>query len=130
MNPKYILVWLLVLIAMSVIDSIWHLGIFGKQYKEGLKLLGENYNKILLVIVQVVFVTALVVLVLYTADGYLKATIVGALGGILAITVYGLTNYLIIRDWNLTMTILEVIWGPILGAISGLITWWFKSLLI
>jgi uncharacterized membrane protein len=81
---------------------------------------------------QVLVVTSLVFLVLYkTQKGTMaEAALVGAVAGVLAITVYGVTNYALFKDWNLSITILEVVWGPILGCLSGVFAFWMKTLLM
>jgi uncharacterized membrane protein len=49
------------------------------------------------------------------------------MGGILAISVYGLVNQALIKDWTWTLTILEVVWGPIIGALGGtFIAWLYR----
>ena len=75
---------------------------------------------------------ALVFLVLYkTQKGTLaEAVLVGAVAGILAITVYGVTNFALFKDWTFVLTILEVVWGPILGGLSGAFAFWMKTLLL
>lgn len=76
--------------------------------------------------------TCIVVLVLYGMQkGQMwEAALIGALCGILAITVYGFTNYALFRNWNMTLTILEVVWGPILGGLSGIFVFWMKFLIL
>ena len=37
----------------------------------------------------------------------------------LGVSVYGLVSHWLIRDWSAGMTILEVVWGPLLGAFAG-----------
>lgn len=135
---RYLLVWILSFTFTSIIDAIWHLGIFRKSYSEGLKPLARiTDGKITLnapagLIAQVLVVTCIVFLVLYKVpEGhFLDAALIGALAGILAITVYGVTNYALFKDWSLKLTVLEVIWGPILGGLSGVFVLWIKSLLI
>jgi len=114
------------------------LGIFRKAYSEGIKPLARiTDGKITLnapagIIAQFLVVTCIVFLVLYKVqDGhFLDAALVGAIAGILAIAVYGVTNYALFKDWSLKLTVLEVIWGPILGGLSGVFVLWIKSLLI
>jgi uncharacterized membrane protein len=54
---------------------------------------------------------------------------VGILGGILAISVYGLVNQALIKDWSWRLTVLEVVWGPIIGGLGGLfIAWMYRAL--
>jgi uncharacterized membrane protein len=135
---RYFLVWLLCFAFTSLIDAIWHLGIFKKAYSEGMKPLARmSGDKMVInpfagILAQVLVVTCIVFLVLFKTQkvNYLEAALIGAIAGILAITVYGLTNYALFKDWSLKLTVLEVIWGPILGASSGAFVIWVKSILI
>jgi uncharacterized membrane protein len=134
----YALLWVLSFVFTSTIDAVWHLVLFGKIYSRGIKPLARMsgdkmaFNALAGIISQVLVVTSLVVIVLYKIQNgtLLEATFVGALAGILAITVYGVTNYALFKDWGLDITILEVVWGPILGGLSGAFAFWMKSLLI
>ena len=135
---RYFLVWLLSFAFTSLIDAIWHLGIFKKAYSEGIKPLARMsgdkmaINPFAGILSQVLVVTCIVFLVLYKVQkvNYQEAMLIGAIAGILAITVYGLTNYALFKDWSLELTVLEVIWGPILGASSGAFVIWMKSLFL
>ncbi len=135
---RYFLVWLLSFAFTSLIDAIWHLGIFKKAYSEGIKPLARMsgdkmaINPFAGILAQVFVVTCIVFLVLYKVQkvNYQEAMLIGAIAGILAITVYGLTNYALFKDWSLKLTVLEVIWGPILGGSSGAFVIWTKSLLL
>ena len=77
-------------------------------------------------------ICTIVFLVLFKTQkmNYLEAALIGAVAGILAITVYGVTNYALFKDWSLKLTVLEVIWGPMLGGFSGAFVVWMKSLFI
>jgi uncharacterized membrane protein len=80
---------------------------------------------------QAMVVTALLALVLIKSEGatLAAAALVGALAGVLAISVYGVTNYALLMDWGWTITLLETVWGPILGGLSGAFAFWLKTLL-
>ncbi|MDH4218433.1 MAG: DUF2177 family protein [Nitrospirota bacterium] len=135
---RYFLVWLLSFAFTSLIDVIWHLGIFKRAYSEGIKPLARMsgdkmaFNPFAGILSQVLVVTCIVFLVLYKVQkvNYQEAMLIGAIAGILAITVYGVTNYALFKDWSLKLTVLEVIWGPMLGGFSGAFVVWMKSLLI
>ena len=66
----------------------------------------------------------------FKKENYLEAALIGAAAGILAITVYGVTNYALFKDWSLKLTVLEAIWGPMLGGLSGAFVVWMKSLFV
>jgi len=91
-----------------------------------------TFNSFAGVLSQVLVVTCIVFLVLYKSQkvNYQEAMLIGAIAGILAITVYGVTNYALFKDWSLKLTVLEVIRGPMLGGFSGAFVVWMKSLLI
>jgi len=135
---RYFLVWVLSFAFTSLIDAIWHLGIFKKAYSEGIKPLARMsgdkmaINPFAGILSQVLVVTCIVFLVLFKTQrvNYLEAALIGAIAGILAITVYGLTNYALFKDWSLELTVLEVIWGPMLGASSGAFVIWIKSIIV
>lgn len=136
---KYLLVWLITFVAVSVLDALWHLVLFKNLYLEGLRPVARMQDGQLAMkglpglLSQVLVITAYMVLVLYKAPddmNALDAAIVGAAGGALAISVYGLVNYALVDGWGSTITILEVIWGPLIGAISGLIIVWLRGLLL
>ena len=121
---------MLAFILISALDALWHLVIFGKRYKVGVIKVANikngriSINIISGIISQIFVVTAIEILVFLnfgTSASYLQAAVVGALSGILAISVYGLVNYALIKNWRFDITLLEVIWGPILGASSGLL---------
>ncbi len=135
---NYALVWVFSLAFISIIDVVWHLVIFRKAYAAGIRPLarmrGEKiaFNSKAGALAQLLLVTSLVVLVLYRkgplplGGGFL----IGAMAGILAISVYGLTNFALLKDWGRTVTILEIIWGPLLGGLSGVLVAWLRTLLV
>ncbi|UCC39710.1 MAG: DUF2177 family protein [Candidatus Aminicenantes bacterium] len=135
---RYFLVWLLSFAFTSLIDAIWHLRIFKKAYSEGIKPLARMsgdkmaFNPFAGILSQVLVVTCIVFLVLFKTQkvNYLEGALIGAIAGVLAITVYGVTNYALFKDWSLKLTVLEVIWGPMLGGFSGVFVIWIKSILI
>ena len=134
---KTLITYLLGFTFTSAIDFVWHILLFGKIYSEGMKNVGNvvdgqlKINGLTGILSQIFVVGAISFLVLYknTELNYLDGALRGAAGGILAITVYGLVNHAFIKGWGLDITILEVVWGPIIGACSGVfITWITKTL--
>jgi uncharacterized membrane protein len=135
---KYVAIWFAAFFGISAIDALWHLVIFGWAYGPGFKPVARMANgKVSLqpipgLISQVLVVSALVVLTILGVrggQGYPLNFLVGALGGVLAISVYGLVNQALIKDWSWRLTGLEVVWGPIIGGLGGLlIAWMYRAL--
>ncbi len=132
---KYGLLWLLSFAFTSLIDAAWHLGIFGRAYAADFKPLARvadgrlTFNIPAGLLSQVLVVTTLGFLVLFLAGRgtALEAAAVGAAAGILAISVYGVTNYALLKGWTLRLTILEAVWGPLIGGLSGLFIFWLRG---
>jgi uncharacterized membrane protein len=135
---RYALLWLGAFVFTSAIDAFWHLVLFGRAYKEGLRPLARMadgkfaFKGAAALLSQALVVTALLLLVLIKSEGatWAAAALIGALAGILAISVYGVTNYALLKDWGLAITLLEIAWGPIIGGCSGAFAFWLKSLFI
>jgi uncharacterized membrane protein len=138
MISKYAALWAASFIAISAVDALWHLVIWGKTYGADIrkvaavadgKLVLRNVSGLLS---QVLVITAFVVLAslqFHSGSPYLKGIISCMMGGILGISVYGLVNHWIIRDWSLAMTVLEGVWGPTIGAFAGFFIVWMGQLL-
>ena len=135
---KYVAIWFAAFFAISAVDALWHLGIFGWAYGPGFKSVARMEDgKLALqpipgVISQILVVSALVVLTILSVragHGYPLNFLVGALGGVLAISVYGLVNQALINGWSWTLTALEVVWGPIIGGGGALfIAWMYRTI--
>jgi uncharacterized membrane protein len=135
---KYFLLWGLAFAFTSAIDALWHLVIFGKAYAKDFRPLARpagdkiTFNAPAGLLAQVLVVTTILVLVLLTTQtrGNIGlAALVGALAGVLAISVYGITNYSLMKDWSLRLTLLEAVWGPLIGGSSGVFIYWLRNFL-
>jgi len=133
---NYVAVWFAAFFGISFVDALWHLVLFGRAYRPGFRLVARTVDgKMALqpipgLISQILVVSALVVITVLgvrSGQGYPLNLLVGALGGVLAISVYGLVNQALIKDWTWKLTILEVVWGPIIGGLGGLfIAWMYR----
>lgn len=132
---RLILFFVICFIVISIIDAFWHLLIFGKIYLKELKPVLNRQNGEIIVrniaafFSQVLVVLSIIFLILYKRDNTTAAdgTIIGSAAGTLAITVYGLVNFALIKNWSPVVTVLEIIWGPIIGGLSGFFIVWLKN---
>jgi len=135
---RYAGLWAISFVGISAVDALWHLVLWGRTYREDIRKVASVVDGKLVLhnasgaLSQVLVVTAFVVLAALqfrSPDPTLKAIIACAMGGILGISVYGLVNHWIIRNWSLAMTVLEGIWGPLIGAFAGFFIVWVGKLL-
>lgn len=135
---KYVAIWFAAFVGISAIDALWHLGIFGRVYGRDFKPVARMKNgKLALqglpgIASQILVVSALMVLAILSVrggHGYPANFLVGAMGGVLGISVYGLVNQALIKDWSWRLTVLEVVWGPIIGGLGGLFIAWLYRVL-
>jgi uncharacterized membrane protein len=135
---RYAVLWVISFIGISAVDALWHLVIWGKTYGADIRKVAVVADgKLVLhtpsgLLSQVLVITAFVVLAalhFHSDAPYLKGIVSCVMGGILGISVYGLVNRWIIRDWSLAMTVLEGVWGPMIGAFAGFFIVWMGKLL-
>jgi uncharacterized membrane protein len=138
MVVKYALLWLVSFIGISAVDALWHLVIWGKVYGADIRRVAAVvdgkpvFHNLSGLLAQVLVITAFVILasLQFRSDApVLKGIVSCMMGGILGISVYGLVNHWIIRDWSLAMTVLEAVWGPLIGAFAGFFIVWAAKLL-
>ena len=58
------------------------------------------------------------------------AVVYGALFGLFTYATYDLTNYATLRNWTLQLTLVDIAWGAVLGAIASLLSFLAASKLI
>jgi uncharacterized membrane protein len=135
---KYALLWLVSFIGISAVDALWHFVLWGKVYTADIRKVAAivdgkpALNNVSGLLSQVLVITAFVVLAslhFHSGAATIKSVVSCMMGGILGISVYGLVNHWLIRDWSAAMTILEVVWGPMIGAFAGAFIAWAGKLL-
>lgn len=116
-----VFVYLITLGIFLVIDMIW-LGVVAKGfYRRHLgALMGSRVNWIAAIIFYLLFIVGLLVFVIrpaLIADLPHNALLYGALFGLISYATYDLTNLATLKDWPLLVTIVDLIWGTVLGGV-------------
>ena len=121
-------VWMFLVgfIIFIVIDLIW-LGVVAKNfYAEQLKgLMTDKVNWTAAIIFYVLYVFGLVVIVISPAvneGNVLQAFWFGGFVSFLMYATYDLTNLATLKNWPLKMTLVDLIWGASLGALTSGLT--------
>ncbi len=61
------------------------------------------------------------------AGSWQTASIHGALFGFFTYATYDLSNQATLRNWSLSLTAVDVVWGTFLGALTSAVTFWVIS---
>lgn len=120
----------LTLYAVSVpvffaIDMVWLGLVASKFYTSRLGHLMGDINWPAAIIFYLVFLVGLTLFATYPAvvkDSVQYALIWGALFGFFTYATYDLTNLATLRDWPLSVTIVDMVWGTVLGASVAALT--------
>lgn len=103
-----------------VIDFIWLSSVANKFYAKHLGyLMKPNVNFIAAGLFYLLFVAGLIVFCVLPAlrkDSWTQALLLGALLGLISYATYDLTNQATIKDWPLIVTVVDMVWGTVLGA--------------
>jgi uncharacterized membrane protein len=124
---KLITLFLVTIVSVFIMDMIW-LGVIAKNiYAEYIgNLLRQSGNGMApiwwaAVIVYVCITLGILFFVLPKAHGdYFLAFTTGAMLGVVTYGIYDFTNYSILANWPLKITLIDFIWGMVLCGLSSL----------
>ncbi len=117
---KIIILYLLTVPVFFAIDMTW-LGLVAKNfYKTQIGFLMRTdiiwWAAILFYLLFIVGIIYYAVLPAHAAGDWTKALLYGALFGFFTYMTYDLTNYSTLKDWPLTIAIVDTLWGTVLSA--------------
>lgn len=115
------------------IDMIW-LGLLAKNfYREQIgALMKTDINWPSAIVFYLIFIAGLVTFVIAPAlekNSWTHALIYGAFFGLACYATYDLTNYAIMKNWPLLVTIIDLAWGASLTALVSTITYFIAQML-
>jgi len=127
MTFKQMLVMYLVTLAVFfIIDMVW-LGVVAKGfYRRHLgSMLSPKVNWAAAILFYLLFIAGLLVFVVRPAlagGEPLKALFFGALFGLISYATYDLSNLATLKDWPLVVTVVDLVWGSVLGGVVSFIS--------
>ena len=133
-TKQMLVIYLITLAVFFLIDMIW-LGVVAKGfYRRHLgPMLSPKVNWAAAILFYLLFIVGLLVFVIKPAlfsGEPLKALFFGALLGLISYATYDLSNLATLKDWPLVVTVVDLIWGSVLGgAVSFLSVLLGRSLL-
>jgi uncharacterized membrane protein len=121
-----ILLYIITLVVFFFIDMIW-LGVVAKGfYRRHLgALMSPKVNWISAMLFYLLFIVGLLVFAVrpaLVAGIPINALFYGALLGLISYATYDLTNLATLKDWALIVTIIDLIWGTVLGGIVSYVS--------
>ncbi|MGM0409583.1 MAG: DUF2177 family protein [Bacillota bacterium] len=127
----YIKTYLVALVIFLVIDFLW-LGLVAKNmYRDKLGfLLKENYNMIAALTFYMVYIVGLVYFVISKAvstGSWQYALFAGIFFGVITYATYDMTNLATVKDWPISITVIDIIWGGTLNGITSLLSYYIAT---
>ncbi|MFA7076007.1 MAG: DUF2177 family protein [Candidatus Izemoplasmatales bacterium] len=129
---NFLKMYLIAFVVFLAIDALWLGLVAPKFYKSQIgHLMTDKPNFIAAGIFYLIFIVGLVYFIKPGIDaGNLgKALLSGAIFGFMAYATYDLTNLATLKDWPITVTIVDLIWGTFLSSSITLLTYllyhWF-----
>jgi uncharacterized membrane protein len=121
---QYLYLYLLTVPLVALFDLVW-LGFLAKDfYQTKLAYLLGPVNWPGAIVFYCMYAGGILLFAVspaLTGGVLLKASILGALLGLFAYATYDLTNYATIKDWPLSVVIVDILWGVFLtGSVSAL----------
>lgn len=118
---QYIYLYLLTIPIFFAIDMFW-LGVVAKDvYREYLGyLLRDPINWTAAIVFYLIFIVGLLYFAVVPAlkeSSLMNAALYGALFGFFTYITYDLTNLATIKDWPLTISLIDILWGTALSAL-------------
>lgn len=122
----YLKLYFATLVAFFAIDLVW-LGLVARTfYRKYLGyLMAPNPNWLAAIIFYLLFIVGILVFVVVPglADNSVKTTLLrAALFGLISYATYDLTNLATVKDWPLTITIVDLLWGTTVSVIVSYIS--------
>ncbi|MFQ3235171.1 MAG: putative membrane protein [Paraglaciecola sp.] len=124
---RFLIAYGAVLLAFLLLDGIW-LGVIAREtYITALQgLLRQDFPILPWVIFYLLYGIAIVHLVVapnYAKRSGISVVISGAVLGMAAYGAYNMTNYAILADWPLAISIKDWLWGTVVTATSSWFSW-------
>jgi uncharacterized membrane protein len=129
---KYIISYFLTTVVFFAIDMLW-LGFIAKGFygKHLSAFLSHQVNWVAAIVFYLLFIMGIFIFAIMPAvekQSWVQAVLLGGLFGFFTYATYDLTNMATLKDWPLTVVIVDILWGFVLTAcvsVSGfhIVTW-------
>ena len=111
-------------LVMLPLDAAWLTATGGTYRRVMGSLLKPQFDLAAAVAFYLVYVFGVTVLVTQPSSKPLPAALRGAVFGFTAYATYDLTALAVIRDWPLSLSLIDMAWGTVLTAVASGVTVW------
>ena len=120
---KYLAAYAGTAVVMIALDMLW-LGVIAKAlYQQGIgHLMADKPNVPAAVLFYVLYALGLVIFAVAAQPGgssWGRTVTVAALFGFFAYATYDLTNLATLRDWPLSLSLIDLVWGTLVSAVAA-----------
>ena len=124
---EYLKMYGIAFVIFLVIDAIW-LGLVAPKFYQNQigHLMADSPNFVAAGIFYLVFIVGVVYFVIapaVEAESLSRAIVGGLLFGFVTYATYDLTNLATLKDWPITVTIVDLAWGSFLSTTMGVLTY-------
>lgn len=130
---QFLKLYLIALVVFFAVDLLW-LGVIAKGFYS--RFLGHwlapNVNWTAAIVFYLLYIGGILYFAVWPAlqQGSLgKALIAGALFGFITYATYELTNLATLKDWPLTVVLVDILWGTFLCTVVSAGTFWLANYL-
>lgn len=114
--------YLAIAITLFVIDMVWLMWIARDWYQQGMgHLMAAKPQLLPAALFYALFPVGLLVFAVLPSQeaGVARAALMGGLFGFFAYATYDLTNMAVLKDWPVSLSVLDVAWGTLAGAVAS-----------
>lgn len=111
---QYLKLFFITAIVFLILDISWLIFAYNNLYKNHIGHLIGDFNIIPAVLFYIIYISALTFFVIIPGidkQSIYYVIMAGAFFGLVCYSTYDLTNLASIKNWSLTVTIIDIIWG-------------------
>ena len=128
---NFLIIYITSFVVFFLVDLFWLVVVANKLYKKYLGfIMKDSPNWGAAIIFYLLYIAGLVFFVIQPAiekGSWQQALFTGLFFGFITYATYDLTNLATLKDWPFTITVIDLIWGTVLGGTVSILTYLIVS---
>ncbi len=128
---NFLIIYITSFVVFFLVDLFWLVVVANKLYKKYLGfIMKDSPNWGAAIIFYLLYIAGLVFFVIQPAiekGSWQQALFNGLFFGFITYATYDLTNLATLKDWPFTITVIDLIWGTVLGGTVSILTYLIVS---